>query len=337
MRTHTGRGPSGMARTTTSFVALVLGMVMLSGCVDFPAPPSPGPSATAEVPEPLGSEFDVAKEAPPNSSSCDATQSLRPAAQQPEPARMPPGSTMDAIFRRGRLIVGTDIGSNLFSFRDPITGDIQGFDVDLAHEISRAIFNDPNRIEFRVLSSSERINALRNQEVDVVIKTMSITCDRLRDISFSAPYYVASQRILALRGSGITGPEQLANKRVCAARGTTSIGRMQQIQPRAKMVTTTTWADCLVMLQQAQVDAVSTDDAILAGLATQDPWAQVVGPSLGQENYGVGMPVGHDDMVRFVNGTLAELRASGRWQDMYDQWLSILGPGYGAPQPTYRD
>ena len=49
------------------------------------------------------------------------------------------------------------------------------------------------------------------------------------------------------------------------------------------------------------------------------------------------MPVGHDDMVRFVNGTLAQLRASGRWQDMYDQWLSILGPGYGAPQPSYRD
>ena len=167
---------------------------------------------------------------------------------------------MDAIFRRGRLIVGTDIGSNLFSFRDPITGDIQGFDVDLAHEISRAIFNDPNRIEFRVLSSGERMDALRNQEVDVVVKTMSITCDRLREISFSSPYYVASQRILALRGSGITGPEQLANKRVCAARGTTSIGRMQQIEPRAKMVTTTTWADCLVMLQQSQVDAISTEE-----------------------------------------------------------------------------
>lgn len=335
MRGHARRRRS--VRTVFSLAALMVGVVVLAGCVDFPAPESPGPSATAQTPEPLGAQFDAAQEAPPNSSSCDATQSLRPAAEQPRPAQMPPGSTMDAIFRRGRLIVGTDVGSNLFSFRDPITGDIQGFDVDLAHEISRAIFNDPNRIEFRVLSSGERIDALRNKEVDVVIKTMSITCDRLRDISFSVPYYIASQRILSLRGSGITGPAQLADKRVCAARGTTSIGRMQQIEPRAKMVTTTTWADCLVMLQQSQVDAVTTDDAILAGLATQDPWAQLVGPSLGQENYGVGMPVGHDDMVRFVNGTLAAMRASGRWQEMYDKWLSILGPGYGPPQPTYRD
>ena len=154
-------------RTAIAFVTIALATVVLAGCVSFPAPESPGPSATAQVPEPLGAQFDVAKEAPPNSSSCDATQSLRPAAQQPEPAQMPPGSTMDAIFRRGRLIVGTDIGSNLFSFRDPITGDIQGFDVDLAHEISRAIFNDPNRIEFRVLSSGERMDALRNQEVDL--------------------------------------------------------------------------------------------------------------------------------------------------------------------------
>lgn len=326
------------ARTrAAAALAMAAAAVTLTGCVTFPAPDSPAPVAAAMMPTPPGAETNVAVESPPNSESCDATASLRPRGEHPEPMKMPPGSTMEAIERRGRLIVGLDIGSNLFSFRDPISGDIKGFDVDVAGEIARDIFGDPNRIEYRVLSSDERTEALRNEEVDVVVKTMSITCDRLRDASFSSPYYVASQKILAQRNSGISGPEQLAGKRVCAARGTTSLGRMQQIQPRAKMVTTTTWADCLVMLQQGQVDAVTTDDAILAGLASQDPWVEVVGPGLGEEYYGVGIPRGHDDMVRFVNGTLERLRASGRWQEMYNQWLSILGPGDGPPQPDYRD
>ena len=188
-----------------------------------------------------------------------------------------------------------------------------------------------------MLSSAQRIDALRDMTVDLVIKTMSITCDRLRDISFSAPYYVASQRILSFRNSNVTGPAQLADKRVCAARGTTSIGRIQAIQPRAKIVSTTTWADCLVLMQQGQIDAATTDDAILAGLAAQDPWLRVVGPSLGEEFYGVGIPKGQDDMIRFVNGVLERIRVTGRWQEIRDRWLSILDSGYGAPQPYYRD
>lgn len=244
---------------------------------------------------------------------------------------------MAAIAGRGRLIVGLDIGSNPFSFRDPLTGDIQGFDVDVAREISRAIFDTPDRIEYRVLSSGERVAALRAHTVDVVVKTMSITCDRQRDVDFSAPYYVASQRILAVRNSHITEPRDLAGKRVCAARGVTSIGRLQSIVPTVRMVATTTWADCLVLLQQSAVTAVSTDDAILAGLAVQDPWLQVVGPSLGTEYYGVGIPQGQDDMVRFVNAVLASITANGRWQQIYNQWLSVLGPKYIAPQPIYRD
>lgn len=308
-----------------------------TACVSFVAPASPPPHATGVHPTPPGVQTQSNIDPTPNSDSCDATAGLRPPAVMPQPNDMPPGSTMAAIAARGRLIVGTDIGSNPFSFRDPLTGDIQGFDVDIAHEIADAIFGDPNRVEFRVLSSADRTQALRDGTVDVVVKTMSITCDRLRDVSFSTPYYVAYQRILAPRSSGITDVADLAGKRVCAARGSTSIGRIQAEQPAAHLITTTTWADCLVMLQQNEVDAVSTDDAILAGLAAQDPWVEVVGPGLGAEYYGVGIPKGHDDMVRFVNGVLAESRSNGHWYQSYAHWLSTLGPSYGPPQVRYRD
>ncbi|NMO04892.1 glutamate ABC transporter substrate-binding protein [Gordonia sp. TBRC 11910] len=321
-------------RISAASIGAVLALT-LSACVQFAAPDSPPPTATATPPTPAGVATDVTREPPPNE-SCDASVTLRPS-DLPEPGRMAPNTTMAAIFGRGRLIVGLDIGSNPFSFRDPLSGDIMGFDVDIAREIARAIFNTPDRIEYRVLSSSDRIEALRSNTVDVVVKTMSITCERMQDVSFSAPYYIASQRILALRNSSIAGAADLAGQRVCAARGVTSIGRLQSIVPTVKMVETTTWADCLVLLQQGEVAAVSTDDAILAGLAVQDPWLKVVGPGLGTEYYGVGIPKGQDDMVRFVNAVLAAITASGRWQQIYNEWLSVLGPSYIAPRPVYRD
>ena len=311
--------------------------VLTAGCVSFPAPESPAPSAAGLQPTPPGSEGSVPSEPAPDAENCNATASLRPPDQMPAANEMPKGSTMAQIQARGRLIVGTDIGSNPFSFRDPISGDIQGFDVDIAREIAAAIFGDRNRVEYRVLSSAERTQALQDGSVDVVTKTMSITCDRIKTVSFSVPYYLSSQRILVPRNSGIDDVDGLANKRVCTARGSTSIGRIQTEQPHAKVITTTTWADCLVMLQQGQVDAVTTDDAILAGLAIQDPWVHIVGPGLGAEYYGVGIPQGHNDIVRFVNGVLANIKANGRWWEIYNQWLADIGPGYGPPQANYRD
>lgn len=99
------------------------------------------------------------------------------------------------------MIVGLDIGSNLFSFRDPITGEITGFDVDIAGEIARDIFGAPSHVEYRILSSDERVTALQQSAVDVVVKTMTITCERRKVVNFSTVYLDANQRILAPRDS----------------------------------------------------------------------------------------------------------------------------------------
>jgi polar amino acid transport system substrate-binding protein len=316
--------------------ALVLATTMVAGCVNAEAPDSLPPSASADWPQPAEVSLDVPVEAPPASDSCDATASLSPG-PLPEPGKMPAGSTMETIYKRGWIKVGLDIGSNLLSFRDPISGTIEGFDVDVAKELARGIFGDPERVEFRILNSDDRIDALKERTVDVVVKTMSITCDRLREIAFSTVYYEASQRILTMRSSNINSVADLAGKRVCAARGTTSISRIQQRVPDATIDTVSTWADCLVMVQQNQVDAVSTDDAILAGMAAQDPYVHVVGQSLGEEPYGIGINKDNEDLVRFTNGVLQKMREDGTWFDIYDRWLSILGPKYYPPQPSYRD
>ena len=323
-------------RGLVAAAALVFATTSVAGCVNAKAPESLPPSASAAWPQPAGVSLEVPIEPAPATESCDATASLTPG-PLPEPGKMPPGTTMEAIYKRGWVKVGLDIGSNLLSFRDPISGTIEGFDVDVAKELARAIFGDPERIEFRILNSDDRMNALKDSTVDVVVKTMSITCERLRDIAFSTVYYEASQRILTMRSSNINGVADLAGKRVCAARGTTSIARIQQRVPDAIVDTVSTWADCLVMVQQGQVDAVSTDDAILAGMAAQDPYVHVVGQSLGEEPYGIGINKNDEDLVRFTNGVLQKMREDGTWFDIYDRWLSILGPKYYPPQPSYRD
>ena len=263
---------------------------------------------------------------------CDLTASLRPF-----PDRAQADDAVANIRNRGRLIVGLDIGSNLFSFRDPITGEITGFDVDIAGEVARDIFGTPSQVEYRILSSADRIAALQNNQVDIVVKTMSITCERKKLVNFSTVYLMANQRILAPRDSTISQASDLSGKRVCAVKGTTSLQRIQEINPSPIIVEVVTWADCLVALQQRQVDAVSTDDSILAGLVAQDPYLHIVGPSMNEEPYGIGINLENTGLVRFVNGTLDRVRRDGTWNTLYRKWLTVLGPPPAPPVPRYSD
>ncbi|SDG69261.1 polar amino acid transport system substrate-binding protein [Lentzea fradiae] len=315
---------------------LALAAVLLAGaCSAGPAPSEVVPRSVA-APQPAGASTVTA--APGSAANpepgCDATASLRPGPLPPA-GQMPAGSTMEKILQRGRLIAGVDQNSYLMGFRNSFTGEIEGFDVDVARQIAKALFGDESKVQFRVVTSAERIPMLRSGAVDVVVRTMTINCDRLRDVDFSQVYYEAGQRVLVRRDSGITGVEDLADRSVCSASGSTSLGN---VVDRAKTtVSVPNWTDCLVMLQQGQVDAISTDDTILAGLAAQDPYTEVVGARFTEEPYGVGIPKGQEDLVRFVNGVLERMRADGTWRGTYDRWLGRLGPAPAPPAGRYRD
>jgi polar amino acid transport system substrate-binding protein len=261
--------------------------------------------------------------------SCDATASLRPS--------VPGGPVVEEIRRRGRLIVGTDQNTNLFSFRDPVSGELQGFDVDVAHEIARDLLGDTGKVDFRLLRPEERIPALQDETVDLVVEAMTISCPRAEQIAFSAVYFEASQRLLVPRDSPIRGQSDLAGKRVCSVIGTTSLATVARVAPTATLVAVPNWDDCLVVLQQRQADAVSTDDSILAGMAVQDPNVTIVGPSLEAEPYGIGVNKSRDDLVRAVNASLERIRRDGTWMSLYRKWLAVLGPVPGPPEPKYRD
>ena len=322
------------ARAKKQLAVLFAGLLLLTGCAQA-APVMPAPGVTLAPPTPAGMEElspQPVRRQTNNEENCDRTASLRPFTNKADA-----DAAVANIRARGRLIVGLDIGSNLFSFRDPITGEITGFDVDIAGEVARDIFGTPSQVEYRILSSADRIAALQHNQVDIVVKTMSITCERKKLVGFSTVYLNANQRILAPRDSAIARASDLSGKRVCVAKGTTSLERIQQISPSPIIEAVVSWSDCLVALQQRQVDAVSTDDSILAGLVSQDPYLHIVGPSLNEEPYGIGVNLANTGLVRFVNGTLERIRADGTWNTLYRKWLTVLGPTPAPPVARYVD
>lgn len=318
------------ARIALALLAIVF---VVAGC-ESSAAPAPVTVTPVEV---LPSGTQPVTSAPdPVSTDCDPEASLRPG-PLPSPGAMPQGSPMAAIAERGRLVVGVDQNTYFFGSRNPASGQPEGFDIDLAREIARAIFGDPNRIQFRVVDATQRESFLQKGLVDLVVRTYTITCDRKQKVDFSTVYYTAHQRILAVKGSGIDSPAALSGKRVCAVSGTTSLSRLYELNPRPTLLGVSTWTDCLVLLQQGQVDAISTDDVVLKGLEKQDPTVDVVGPDMSVEPYGVGVKKENDDLVRFVNGVLERIRHDGTWERLYDAHLQSLGPSPGPPAAKYQD
>src|SRR5690349_6608529 len=209
-------------------LAVLTATLAVAGCSQS-APALTLPTMTLAPPSPAGMQElapQPVRVPTQDTDECNRTASLRPFSNQADA-----DAAVAKIRDRGRLVVGLYIGSNLFSFRDPITGQINGFDVDIAGEVARDIFGTPSQVEYRILSSADRITALQNDQVDIVVKTMSITCDRKKLVNFSTVYLVANQRILAPRDSAISRASDLSGKRVCAVKGTTSLQRIQEISP----------------------------------------------------------------------------------------------------------
>jgi polar amino acid transport system substrate-binding protein len=324
-------------RASLVFVVLLLAV---TACAGGGQPVDLANVTSVQPPSPVGVEEnpDTSTTSAAPAQPCDPKASLRPAATLPPPGQMPNPSTMQTILNRGQLIAGVDQNTFLFGFRNPTTGALEGFDIDRVHEIAAAIFGDPNKVQFKVVTSATRLKALEEGQVDVVVRTMTATCDRWQQINFSAIYYTAGQRLLVDKASQVTSLDQLGGKKVCAAKGSTSIKTITANPAKLVPVQVDNWSDCLIMLQQGQVAAVSTDDTILAGMVAQDPNVKMVGPRFTEEPYGIGIPKANTDMVRFVNGVLAKSIADGSWAASYQNWLGRTGePQPAPPTPVYQD
>ncbi|WP_392670548.1 glutamate ABC transporter substrate-binding protein [Streptomyces sp. LN785] len=277
----------------------------------------------------------------------DPEASLQPSAAD--------GPSIEKIKERGKLIAGVDQNSFRWGYRNPETGKLEGFDIDLVHAIARDILGDPDKVIFRAIPTNQRIAALENDKVDVVVRTMTINCSRLDQVSFSTAYFQAGQQVLAPKTSPITGYDKsLAGKRVCTAEGSTAYEALEKqsfgasfkdphdgTEADEDQLTVPNQLDCLVRLQLGEVDAVVTDNALAAGQAAQDPAVVLKGDKpFTTEYYGVAAKHGADDLVARVNHVLVDYRKGGAdspWMVSYRKWLATGLPGIsGPPAPKYR-
>jgi len=318
----------------------VLGCVvamMLAGCGSISDRALHASLGALEVKAPAASASSSSKAA--NVTCGDPTASLRPEGLLPAAGHMPTGTFMRKIQDRGRLIVGVDQNTLLLGYLNSFNGQIEGFDIDMLRQVATAIFGDPNAIEFKAISSAQRIPVIQDQSVDIVADAMTINCERSRQVAFTTVYYDAGQRIMVPSNSPVRNVGDLAGKKVCATIGSTSIENIRKLAPRAIPYPVPLRTDCLVALQEGKVDAISTDDAILYGFQAQDPYTKIVGPRFSNEPYGMAINKRHPEFVRFVNGVLAHARSDGTWASIYEKWLGRVthAPAPAPPQPHYRD
>ena len=331
--------------------ALLGTATLLTGCATTPTSPS-WPIVAHEPDSDLPAQariYDTADLEPVYTEHTEPLGSLAPTAASVQ-------ENVPNISKRGRLIVGVAQSLYRLGYRDPESSDLIGFEVDLAREIARDIFGDPDKVEFRYVESRHREDALRTGDVDLVLRTMTTTRKRQKALEFSIPYLHIEERLLTQKGSGIESVADLKHKTVCASQDFPP-GMLANLLHPKRILQTRTWTDCLMAMQQGQVDAIYSDDAILSGLAAQDPDTQLVGTSLGEGYYGVAMaPPGkvvepgaesldEDDehvrwqsegLTRQVNRTLERLRDSGELNRMYKNWLEeYLGPARELPA-NYR-
>jgi polar amino acid transport system substrate-binding protein len=321
-----------MIRTGARAATLLILLLLITGCSLLPYSatplPTPAPAPTPTAPP------------PPSGPACDNSTALRsyaPDGPLPPPGQLPANSTMAKIAERGRLIAGVSADTYLLGSRNPDNGRIEGFDIDLVKAVTKAIFGDENRYELRVITAAQRIPALQDGSVDIVARNMTINCDRWKQIAFSSEYYRSGQKILVRRGSKVTTIEGLAGQRVCAPNGTSSMENLKKRSPKAIAVGADNHTGCLVMFQSGEVDAITGDDTVLAGLAAQDPYAEVPEQrAFTDEPYGLGINSRQVDFVRFVNARLEQMRENGDWTAIYNRWLqSALGPAPSPPRPEY--
>jgi polar amino acid transport system substrate-binding protein len=313
-------------------VGLALLALLVAGCGK--APQSTGTTAPSfGPPRPAGIQDPAV--IPSQATGPGATCNVRRSSLRPVPGNPTTTPGVAAIKSRGRLKIGVDQNTYLFGYRDPASGQLEGFDIDIARQIATALFGNPDAIQFTAISSAQRIPVLEANDVDLVIHTMTMTCERLEKVAFSTDYFDAGQRVLVPRDSTATGIGDLGGKKVCAAAGSTSIVNIANAASKPIPVSVPDWTDCMVLLQQGQVAAVSTDDTILLGMAAQDPTTKLVGERFTDEPYGIAVNKNANDLLRFVNGVLERVRSDGTWARIYGRWLS--GPVPAPPPAGYRD
>ncbi|WP_369262772.1 glutamate ABC transporter substrate-binding protein [Streptomyces sp. R35] len=217
----------------------------------------------------------------------------------------------------GKIKVGIKFDQPGLGLKQP-DGSYAGFDVDVATYVAKQLGYKPDQIEFVETKSADRENALARGDVKFIAATYSITDERKQKVDFAGPYLLAHQDLLVKTGSDISKGTDLNGKKLCSVTGSTSAQNVHDtIAPKAQLKEYSGYSECIAALQSGAVDAVTTDDSILAGFAAQDKYKgqfKLAGLKLSNENYGIGVKKGDTATVNKINTALEKMVSDGSWQ-----------------------
>ncbi|NBD27804.1 transporter substrate-binding domain-containing protein [Paenibacillus glycinis] len=237
-------------------------------------------------------------------------------------------SALDAIKSRGKLVVGVKYDTKLFGLKDPASGKVEGFDVDIAKALAKQILGDETKLELKEVTSKTRIPMLNNNDIDMIVATMTITEERRKEVDFSDVYFKAGQSLLVKKGSPIASIDDIKKgTKVLAVKGSTSVDNIKAKAPDATVLEFDNYQDAFSALKAGQGDTLTTDNAILYGMEAQDPGYVVVGEPFTDEPYGIAIKKGSTDLLNSVNEGLKKLHDSGDYDKIYEQWIGKAPSG----------
>ncbi|MER5485802.1 glutamate ABC transporter substrate-binding protein [Streptomyces sp. NPDC002812] len=253
-----------------------------------------------------------------------------------------PGSDAGASggAKKDKIVIGIKFDQPGVGLKTP-DGKFTGFDVDVATYVAKELGYEPDQIEFKQAVSAERENLISNGDVKLVVASYSINDKRKEKVDFAGPYFLAHQDLLVRADdTSITKAEDLNKKKLCSVTGSTSAQNVKtKLAPEADLQQLGGYSECLTGLENKAVDALTTDNSILAGYAAQDKNKgkfKLVGLSLSNENYGIGLKKGDKELQTKVNAAIKKMEADGAWAKAIEK---NFGPsGYKAePAPAVTE
>ena len=213
------------------------------------------------------------------------------------------------------------------------SGQLKGFNVDVARYIARKLGVPPSHITWKEVVSGNRETFIQTGQVDLVVETYSITKERMQKVAFGGPFFLAHQRLLVRSNDrSISGPTTLAGHKLCSIAGSTPAQRIKQEYPKVQLQEYSQDAECVSALLNGAIDAMTTDDVILAGYASQHHGKlKVVGPSMSDENYGIGLKKSDTKLKNQVNAAVTQMIKDGTWKKLFRK--NIPGSVYPTPRP----
>ncbi|NJP97196.1 glutamate ABC transporter substrate-binding protein [Nonomuraea sp. FMUSA5-5] len=234
----------------------------------------------------------------------------------------------DKITGGGTVVVGTKWDQPSLGLK--MGNEPEGFDVDVAKAVLKEVNGGKDvKIEWKESASSNREPFLQNGTVDIIFATYSITEERKGKVTFGGPYVIAHQDVMVRKDdTSINSPQDLKGKKICKASGSNSYKRITDPPPDGQLdidattVDAANYSECVQKLTGSNLDAVTTDDLILAGFAKQAGGNfKVLGQGFTNEKYGIGLKKGDTKTCEAVNKAVATLWSNGTMKTLLDKWF----------------